>query len=167
LNIATCVFGPSGMQYFNFSKSNRVQKIRELWFAVLFIVMCCQKSSPNKPVNKVMHESGSHDWAVCVMMNHHACMIAEKQPCWEVIILSLKEIFLEEWILISRVPRSFLGFVFQFLFVYRKMVFFRNKKINSRKVKYFSIFGGIMESKLENTFQCLVILLKMSWKITY
>jgi len=84
-----------------------------------------------------------------------------------VIILSLKEIFLEEWILISRVPRSFLVFVFHFLFVYRKIVFFRNKKMNFRKVKYFLMFGGIMESKLENTFQCLVILLKMSWKITY
>ena len=33
--------------------------------------------------------------------------------------------------------------------------------------KYFSMFGSIMENKLENTFQCLVMSQKMSWKITY
>jgi hypothetical protein len=27
----------------------------------------------------VMHQSGSHDWAVRAMMNHHACITAEKQ----------------------------------------------------------------------------------------
>jgi hypothetical protein len=31
----------------------------------------------------------------------------------------------------------------------------------------FSMFGIIMENKLENIFQCLVMSWKMSWKITY
>jgi hypothetical protein len=29
------------------------------------------------------------------------------------------------------------------------------------------MFGSIMENKLENTFQCMVMSWKMSWKITY
>ena len=33
--------------------------------------------------------------------------------------------------------------------------------------KYFPMFGSVMENKLENTFQCLVMSWKMSWKITY
>ena len=33
--------------------------------------------------------------------------------------------------------------------------------------KYFLIFGSVMENKLENTFQYLVMLWKISWKITY
>jgi hypothetical protein len=35
------------------------------------------------------------------------------------------------------------------------------------KVNYFSMFGSVMENKLENTFQCLVMSWKMRWKITY
>jgi len=31
------------------------------------------------------------------------------------------------------------------------------KKINSRKVNYFSMFGSVMKNKLENIFQCLVM----------
>jgi hypothetical protein len=41
------------------------------------------------------------------------------------------------------------------------------KKINFGKVNYFLIFGSVMKNKLENTFQCLVMSWKMSWKITY
>jgi cytochrome c oxidase subunit IV len=41
------------------------------------------------------------------------------------------------------------------LFVCWKVVFFL--KVNSRKVNYFSMFGSVMENKLENTFQCLVM----------
>jgi len=36
-----------------------------------------------------------------------------------------------------------------------------------RKVNYFPMFGSVMKNKLENTFQCLVMLWKISWKITY
>ena len=46
-----------------------------------------------------------------------------------------------------------------------KVVFFL--KVNSRKVNYFLMFGNVMENKLENSFQYLVISWKMSWKITY
>jgi hypothetical protein len=35
------------------------------------------------------------------------------------------------------------------------------------KVNYFLMFGNVMENKLENSFQYLVISWKMSWKITY
>jgi hypothetical protein len=35
------------------------------------------------------------------------------------------------------------------------------------KVNYFSMFGSVIENKLENIFQCLVMSWKMSWKITY
>jgi hypothetical protein len=31
-------------------------------------------------------------------------------------------------------------------------------KVNSRKVNYFPIFGSVMKKKLDNTFQCLVML---------
>jgi len=41
------------------------------------------------------------------------------------------------------------------------------KKINSRKINYFLIFGSVMKNKLENIFWCLVMSWKMSWKITY
>jgi hypothetical protein len=61
------------------------------------------------------------------------------------------------------------------LFVYWKVVFFflknefREKWISRKWItgKYFPMFGSVMENKLENIFQCLVILWKMSWKITY
>jgi len=43
-------------------------------------------------------------------------------------------------------------------FVCWKVVFFW--KVNSGKVNYFLMFGSVMENKLENIFQCLV----MSWK---
>jgi hypothetical protein len=46
-----------------------------------------------------------------------------------------------------------------------KVVFFL--KVNSRKVNYFLMFDNVMENKLENSFQYLVISWKMSWKITY
>jgi len=39
--------------------------------------------------------------------------------------------------------------------------------MNSGKVNYIPMFGNVMENKLENTFQCLVMSWKMSWKITY
>jgi hypothetical protein len=40
-------------------------------------------------------------------------------------------------------------------------------KVNSGKVNCFLMFGSVMENKLENTFQCLVMSCKMSWQITY
>jgi hypothetical protein len=40
-------------------------------------------------------------------------------------------------------------------------------KVNFKKVSYFLMFVSVMKNKLENTFQCLVMLWKMSWKITY
>jgi hypothetical protein len=40
-------------------------------------------------------------------------------------------------------------------------------KINFKKVNYFLMFGSVMENKLENIFQYLVISWKMSSKITY
>jgi hypothetical protein len=55
-------------------------------------------------------------------------------------------------------------------FVCWKVVFFWKvdfKKINFGKVNYFLMFGSVMENKLENTFQCLVMSWKMSWKLTY
>jgi len=42
-----------------------------------------------------------------------------------------------------------------------------SEKINSEKVNYFLMFGSVMENKLENISQCLVMSWKMSWKITY
>ena len=42
-----------------------------------------------------------------------------------------------------------------------------SRKVNFGKVNYFPMFGSIMKNKLENTFQCLVMSWKMSWKITY
>jgi len=53
----------------------------------------------------------------------------------------------------------------QVLFVCWKVVFFW--KVNSEKVNYFLMFGSVMKNKLENTFKCLVMSWKMSWKITY
>jgi len=46
---------------------------------------------------------------------------------------------------------------------------FREKWIFGKWIsrKYFSIFGSVIENKLENTFQCLVMSWKISWKITY
>jgi len=37
-----------------------------------------------------------------------------------------------------------------------------SEKVNSGKMNYFSMFGSVMENKLENTFQCL----DMSWKMS-
>jgi hypothetical protein len=51
------------------------------------------------------------------------------------------------------------------LFVCWKVVSFW--KVNSEKVNYFLMFASVMENKLKNTFQCLVMSWKMSWKITY
>ena len=56
------------------------------------------------------------------------------------------------------------------LFVCWKVVFFwkvNSEKMNSGKMNYFSMFGSVMENKLENTLQCLDMSWKMSWKITY
>ena len=55
-------------------------------------------------------------------------------------------------------------------FVCWKVVFFwkvNSGKVNSGKVYYFLMFGSVMENKLENTFQCLVMLWKRNWKIIY
>ena len=51
------------------------------------------------------------------------------------------------------------------LLVCWKVVFF--SKVNFGKVNYFLMFDSVMKNKLENTFQCLVMSWKMSWKITY
>jgi len=67
----------------------------------------------------------------------------------------------------------FLSFFFFFrlngfyldLFVCWKIVFFW--KVNFRKVNYFLMFCSVMENKLKNIFQYLVISWKISWKITY
>jgi hypothetical protein len=48
-----------------------------------------------------------------------------------------------------------LGQEIKTLFVCWKVVFFL--KMNSGKVNYFPMFGSVMENKLENTFQCLVM----------
>jgi hypothetical protein len=50
-------------------------------------------------------------------------------------------------------------------FVCWKVVFL--KKMNSGKINYFPMFGSVIENKLENTFQCLIMSWKISWKITY
>ena len=42
-----------------------------------------------------------------------------------------------------------------------------SEKVNSGEMNYFSMFGSVMENKLENTFQCLDMSWKMSWEITY
>jgi len=39
-----------------------------------------------------------------------------------------------------------------------KVVFFW--KVNFGKVNYFLMFGSVMENKLENTFQCLVMIME-------
>jgi len=46
---------------------------------------------------------------------------------------------------------------------------FRGKWIPGKWIprKYFPMFGSVMENELENTFQCLVMLWKMIWKIIY
>jgi hypothetical protein len=41
------------------------------------------------------------------------------------------------------------------------------EKVNFKKMNYFLMFDSVMKNKLENIFQCLVMLWKMSWKITY
>ena len=41
------------------------------------------------------------------------------------------------------------------------------EKVNSGKMNYFLIFDSVMKNKLENTFQCLIMLWKISWKIIY
>jgi len=56
------------------------------------------------------------------------------------------------------------------LFICWKVVFFwkvNSEKMNFIKMNYFLMFGSVMENKLENTFQYLVMSWKMSWKITY
>jgi len=60
---------------------------------------------------------------------------------------------------------EFLCLFIKVMFVCKKVVIFW--KMNFKKVNYFSIFSSVMENKLENTFQCLVMSWKMSWKITY
>jgi hypothetical protein len=63
-----------------------------------------------------------------------------------------------------------IGVNFKAPFVCWKVVSFwkvNSGKVNSRKVNYFSMFGSVMENKLENTFQCLVMSWKISWKINY
>jgi hypothetical protein len=60
--------------------------------------------------------------------------------------------------------------IFQYLFVFWKVVFFWKvnfMKVNFKKVNYFSMFGSVMKNKLENIFRCLVMSWKMSCKITY
>jgi hypothetical protein len=60
--------------------------------------------------------------------------------------------------------------IIQGLFVYWKVFFLKKvnfEKVNFEKLNYFSMFGSVMENKLENTFRCLVMSWKMSWKITY
>jgi hypothetical protein len=47
------------------------------------------------------------------------------------------------------------------------MKVFYFEKLNLKKVNCFLIFGIVMKNKLENTFQCLVMSWKISWKITY
>jgi hypothetical protein len=63
-----------------------------------------------------------------------------------------------EWMIFTYKARLFAG----------KYVFF-GKWILGKWIseKYFLIFSSVMENKLENTFQCLVMSWKMSWKITY
>ena len=41
------------------------------------------------------------------------------------------------------------------------------KIVSFWKVNCFLMFGSVMENKLENIFQCLVMSCKMSWQITY
>jgi len=41
------------------------------------------------------------------------------------------------------------------------------KVVSFWKVNYFLMFDSVMENKLENIFQCLVMSWKISWKITY
>ena len=67
------------------------------------------------------------------------------RPVFKIELLRVKIIF---------EPRLFVG---KFFF----------KKVNSGKVNYFLIFGSVMKNKLENIFQCLVMLWEMSLKITY
>ena len=55
---------------------------------------------------------------------------------------------------------------FRSVFFFEKFFFFY-WKVNFEKVNYFLMFGSVMKNKLENTFQCLVMSWKMSWKITY
>jgi hypothetical protein len=50
-------------------------------------------------------------------------------------------------------------FCSKILFVCWKVIFF---KVNFGKVNYFIMFGSVMEKKLENTFQYLVMLWKIS-----
>ena len=48
-------------------------------------------------------------------------------------------------------------------------IFFLESEFRKKWIpgKYFSMFGSVMENKLENIFQYLVMSWKMSWKITY
>jgi hypothetical protein len=67
-------------------------------------------------------------------------------------------------------PRTYFKFSYLcFFFLLKSNFFFKinSRKINSKKINYFLIFSSIIENKLENIFQCLVMSRKMSWKITY
>ena len=60
---------------------------------------------------------------------------------------------------------SYKGWLTKAPFVCWKVVFFwkvNSGKVNSEKVNYFLMFGSVMENKLKNIFQCLV----MSWKMS-
>jgi len=59
-----------------------------------------------------------------------------------------------------------LHFLYGFIYLLKSFFFFF-RKVNFRKVNYFLIFDSVMKNKLENTFQCLVMSWKISWKITY
>ena len=63
-------------------------------------------------------------------------------------------------------PKKNLHFLYGFIYLL-KFFFFFFRKVNFRKVNYFLIFDSVMKNKLENTFQCLVMSWKISWKITY
>ena len=67
-------------------------------------------------------------------------------------------------------PLDLKDFFLKALFVCWKVVSFwkvNSEKLNSKKMNYFFMFGSVMENKLENIFQCLVMSCKMSCKITY
>ena len=56
----------------------------------------------------------------------------------------------------------------------QKSYFFKKSKFQEKWIsekwipeKYFPMFGSVMKNELENTFQCLVMLWKMNWKIIY
>jgi hypothetical protein len=50
-------------------------------------------------------------------------------------------------------------------FIYLKVIFF--EKVDFKKINNFLIFNNMIKNRLENIFQYLFMLWKMSWKITY